>query len=101
MNLSDWRTKCNIIAVGRIENGIGLYRFRYLWSDQVFVGVLAQEVVKIVPRAVERSSDGYMWVNYSRLGLRLRTWEEWISAKAYLEPTFPRGRLAVKRGARS
>jgi hypothetical protein len=35
-----------------LENGIGLYGYRYIWSDQVYVGVMAQEVAEIVPDAV-------------------------------------------------
>jgi hypothetical protein len=77
MTLSDWRSKRNIVAVGGLGNGLSLYRFQYFCSDQVFVGVLAQEVVKIVTEAVKTHGDGYMRVNYSRLGLKLLTWEEW------------------------
>jgi hypothetical protein len=79
--ISDWRVKRNVVAVGLLENGIRRYRFRFLRSDQLFVGVLAQEVAKIVPAAVKRDGDGYLRVDYRRLGIRLLTWEEWLSIK--------------------
>jgi hypothetical protein len=38
---------------------------------------MAQEVEKIVPGAVSRGRDGYLLVNYDRLGLKFMTWDEW------------------------
>ena len=72
--------KRDIVEVDRLDSGIGLYRYRYIWGDEVFVGVMAQEVARIVPEAVERGADGYFRVDYARLGLRLMTWEEWVAA---------------------
>ena len=77
--VSDIRLKRDIVAVGHLENGIGLYRYRYIWSDQVYVGVMAQEVAEIVPDAVLYGDDGYLRVDYARLGLRLITWDEWVA----------------------
>ena len=77
---SDIRLKRDIVDVGHLENGIGLYRYRYIWSDQVYVGVMAHEVAEIVPDAVVYGDDGYLRVDYARLGLRLITWEEWVAA---------------------
>ena len=74
---SDIRLKRDIVELGRLDNGIGLYRFRYNWSDQTYVGVMAQEVAKVVPEAVVRGRDGYLRVDYSRLGLDLMTWQQW------------------------
>jgi Chaperone of endosialidase len=78
--LSDVRLKRDIVLVSRLDNGLGLYRYRYLWNDQVYVGVMAQEVAQIVPDAVMRGSDGYLRVNYARLGLNLQTWDEWMAS---------------------
>jgi polysaccharide export outer membrane protein len=83
---SDIRLKRDIVLLDRLPNGIGLYRYRYVWSEQVYVGVMAQEVARIVPDAVERGADGFLRVNYARLGMRLLTWEEW-SAKSRREST--------------
>ncbi len=76
-SFSDMRLKRDIVELTRLGNGIGLYRYRYSWSDQLYVGVMAQEVAKIVPDAVLRGADGYLRVNYARLGLKLQTWDEW------------------------
>lgn len=77
---SDIRLKRDIIQVARLDNGIGLYRYRYKWSDQVYVGVMAQDVASIVPDAVAQGPDGYLRVDYSRLGLHLMTWNEWVAS---------------------
>jgi hypothetical protein len=77
---SDIRLKRDIAALGRHADGINLYRFRYLWSDTVHVGVMAQEVASARPDAVRQGVDGYLRVDYVRLGLRMRTWEQWAGA---------------------
>ena len=79
---SDRRFKRDIALLARLDNGIGLYRYRYLWSETVYVGVMAQEVVDIVPDAVNVAADGYYRVDYARLGLRLLTWDEWVGCEA-------------------
>ena len=77
---SDIRLKRDIVQVSRLDSGLGLYRYRYKWSDQVYVGVMAQEVALIRPDAVIRGADGYLRVDYSRLGLHLMTWDEWAAS---------------------
>jgi opacity protein-like surface antigen len=74
---SDNRLKRDVALLSRRDDGVGIYRYRYLWSDEVYVGVMAQEVARIVPDAVACGPDGYLRVNYRRLGLRLMTWDEW------------------------
>ena len=82
---SDVRLKRDITLVSRLKDSLGLYRYRYLWSDTVYVGVMAQEVALIHPEAVVRSVlDKYLRVDYSRLGLKLMTWSEWESKGAKL-----------------
>jgi hypothetical protein len=79
---SDIRLKHDIALIGRLDNGLGFYRFAYNGEDQVYVGVMAQEVLKVMPEAVSRGHDGYFRVNYDRLGLRFQTFAEWIAAGA-------------------
>jgi Chaperone of endosialidase len=74
---SDVRLKENVSLLKRLDNGIGLYSYRYLWSDTIYVGVMAQEVEKILPEAVVHGPDGYLQVDYDALGLQLRTFDEW------------------------
>jgi outer membrane immunogenic protein len=75
---SDIRLKRDILLVGRRDDGLGIYSYRYLWSDVVYVGVMAQEVALIHPDAIVRDDlDDYLRVDYSRLGSRLMTLPEW------------------------
>jgi outer membrane immunogenic protein len=78
--VSDIRLKRDIARVGRRDDGLGLYRYRYLWSDTVYVGVMAQEVALIHPDAIVRDAlDDYLRVDYGRLGLRLMTLPDWAA----------------------
>ncbi len=77
---SDIRLKHDIVILGRLQNGLGFYRFSYNGSDKTYVGVMAQEVLAIMPRAVARDNKGYLLVNYDQLGLRMQTWDAWVAA---------------------
>lgn len=79
---SDGRLKRDIVPVGRLANGLTLYRYRYLWSEIQYVGVIAQEVAAVVPEAVITGPNGYLRVNYARLGHRLMTFAEWSGRSA-------------------
>jgi hypothetical protein len=64
----------------RLSTGLELYRFRYKGNDRTaYVGVMAQEVQKIEPGAVWRDHNGYLMVNYDRIGLKFMTWKEWLA----------------------
>ena len=74
---SDSRLKRDVVLIVRLDDGLGLYRYRYLWSDTIYVGVMAQEVALIHPDAIVRSDlDDYLRVDYRRLGLRPMTLTE-------------------------
>ena len=45
--------------LGRLDNGLGFYRFAYVGSGKPYVGVIAQEVRALRPDAVFRGRDGY------------------------------------------
>lgn len=67
---SDVRLKRDIALIARRSDGLGLYSYKYLWSDAVFVGVMAQEVALIHPDAVQRDPlTGYLAVDYGLLGM--------------------------------
>jgi uncharacterized membrane protein YgcG len=80
---SDIRLKHDIVQLRRLNNGLELYRFRYNGSDgTLYVGVMAQEVRKVDPKAVSRDSDGYLRVDYDRIGVKFMTWDEWVRQSA-------------------
>lgn len=83
---SDRRLKGDIVAVGRLANGLTLYRFRYLWSTAEYVGVMAQDVLDVMPEAVTTDArDGYMTVNYGLLGFRMMRWDDWRNRQGFLK----------------
>lgn len=86
VGVSDIRLKRDIVLLARRDDGIGLYRYRYLWSDVVYVGVMAQEVADLVPDAVILGGDGYFRVDYARLGMQLMTLDEWTARDAVALP---------------
>jgi hypothetical protein len=73
---SDIRLKHDVILLGRLDNGIGFYRFSYNGSEKPYVGVM--------PQAVARDRDGYLEVFYDRLGLRFQTYDHWIASGAHV-----------------
>ncbi|TCU78609.1 uncharacterized protein DUF3300 [Bradyrhizobium sp. R2.2-H] len=79
---SDVALKHDVVLLGHLGNGLGYYRFSYIGSDKAYVGVMAQEVEQIMPNAVMRGSDGYLWVHYEKLGLKFRTYRDWLAAGA-------------------
>lgn len=65
---SDARLKREITLIERREDGLGIYTFKYLIGDQVFRGVLAQEVYMLYPHAVvEDENTGYYKVDYAAI----------------------------------
>ena len=71
--MSDIRLKTEIKRVGELENGIPVYRWKWtneakkIVGDQGTLGVLAQEILNIMPEAVSIGSDGYYQVDYGRV----------------------------------
>jgi hypothetical protein len=51
---SDRRLKRDIRPIGKLPNGLTVYRFRYQWADEETTGVMADEVRNVAPWAVER-----------------------------------------------
>lgn len=66
---SDRRLKTDINLVGRLDSGLNVYTFRYIKSPAtVHMGVMADEVAKVIPEAVSTDDDGYLQVCYGMLG---------------------------------
>jgi hypothetical protein len=86
---SDISVKHDIVLLGRFENGMGFYRFAYNGSQKQYVGVIAQEAMKVMPEAVSRDGEGYLRVDYGRLGLRFQTYDRWLEFGARMPKLSP------------
>lgn len=71
--ISDERLKENIKPIGE-ENGHNIYEFNYKDDPEKikFIGVMAQEVQKKNPDAVVKKDDGFLAVNYDKIGVNFR-----------------------------
>ena len=72
--------KHDVVLLGRLDNGLGYYRFEYNGSEKAYVGVIAQEVRAIRPDAVAIGRDGYLRVSYERLGLPFQSYDNWVAS---------------------
>ena len=72
----DIRLKHDIVLLGHLPNGLGYYRFSYHGSDRAYVGVMAQEVQPVMPKAVVHGRDGTLRVRYGRLGVKFQTYDD-------------------------
>jgi len=86
---SDLRLKHDIVLLGRLDDGLGFYRFVYNGGHTAYVGVMAQEVQTVAPEAVTRGADGYLRVSYELLGLPFETYKRWVATGAYLPSVKP------------
>ena len=66
MMFSDSRLKKIIGKTGE-KNGIGWYLFKYLGSNAMYEGAIAQEVQKVKPEAVKQHANGFLMVDYAAL----------------------------------
>lgn len=68
---SDRSLKQDIVPMGQ-ENGYNIYEFAYkLDPSKRFIGVMADEVEKVMPEAVD-IVDGYKAVDYNKIGVSFR-----------------------------
>jgi hypothetical protein len=86
---SDMSLKHDVVLLGRLDDGLGYYRFVYNGGHTAYVGVIAQEVRTVMPEAVTRGPDGYMRVSYDRHGLPFETYEHWVASGAHLPSVKP------------
>lgn len=69
--MSDRRLKRDIRRCGQTLGGIPLYAFRYVWGGPVYVGTIAQEIIRQRPDAVTRDAIGLYRVEYDALDIEL------------------------------
>jgi Protein of unknown function (DUF3300) len=79
---SDIRLKHDIVFLGYLNDGLGFYRFSYNGSKESYVGVMAQDVLRVAPAVVTRARDGFLRVNYEKLGLQFQDYRHWLSSGA-------------------
>jgi len=65
IGLSDRRLKSNIKRIGTHKLGIGIYEYDIMGKHDI--GVMAQELLQVMPDAVHQHSSGYLMVDYGRL----------------------------------
>jgi hypothetical protein len=70
MVFSDRRLKENVELVGR-DGPHEIFEFDYRDGSGRFRGVMAQNVLEIDPEAVTEHSNGFLMVNYDKLGLKM------------------------------
>ncbi|MDR0485369.1 MAG: tail fiber domain-containing protein [Elusimicrobiota bacterium] len=63
-SLSDERAKENIEPVGRLNNGLTVYKFNFIGQEETHIGLIAQEVLEVMPEAVYENEDGLLEVDY-------------------------------------
>ena len=76
--ISDRRLKRNIELV-ETRNGIKIYSFQYLWSDEQFVGVMAQDLLGTEHESAVVERNGYYTVDYSQLGFNMQLLSEYTA----------------------
>ncbi len=75
---SDKRLKTDVVFVGATDIGLRLYRFRYVWGGEVYVGVMAQDLLtQGRSDAVVTMPNSFMMVDYTRLGIRMAKYSDW------------------------
>jgi hypothetical protein len=70
--VTDLRAKTDIRRIGTAACGLPLYHFKYIGRPEIYEGLMAQDVLQVMPSAVTLGSDGYYRVNYRKLGVKLR-----------------------------
>lgn len=68
MGTSDMRAKRDARPVGKTFEGETIYAYRMVDDDEPRMGVMAQELVKTKPQAVQRGPAGYLMVDYDMVG---------------------------------
>jgi hypothetical protein len=63
---SDIRVKDDIERIGTLNDGIPIYRYRYKGSPETRIGVVAQDVERVMPEAVAETPSGIKLVDYRK-----------------------------------
>lgn len=63
--MSDRRLKLNIKVLFTLPNGVEVCSYRFKGNDSYELGVIAQQVMKVMPEAVRQDEGGIYRVNYN------------------------------------
>ena len=63
---SDRRLKTDITPVGRLDNGLTVYSYRFGGEGPVQIGLMADEVEQVRPEAVSWHETGFQVVDYGK-----------------------------------
>jgi hypothetical protein len=69
---SDRRLKRDITRLGVSPSGLPIYAFQYVWGGPRYIGVMAQDLLKLRPDAVILDESGYFKVDYSLIDVEMR-----------------------------
>lgn len=61
---SDRRLKTDIKRVGQLDNGLSVYSYRYKGENETQIGLMADEVERAIPHAVNEDPSGFKRVRY-------------------------------------
>lgn len=64
---SDRALKRDIVKLSTRDDGLGWYRYNYIWGGGEQEGVMADEVLAVKPHAVSRHASGFLMVDYGAL----------------------------------
>lgn len=63
---SDRRLKTDITAIGKADNGLVIYKYRFIGNPIFQIGFMADEVNDVSPDCVQLDESGYFKVDYDR-----------------------------------
>ena len=70
---SDIEFKENLIKIGKSKSGINIYQFNYIGTNEVYQGVVAQELLGTVyQNALITDENGKYLVNYSLIDVEFK-----------------------------
>jgi hypothetical protein len=69
---SDIKLKENIKKIGTSISGLNVYKFNYKNHPKKYIGVMAHEVQKIKPEAVETMDSGFLGVKYDQIDVEFK-----------------------------
>lgn len=73
--MSDERLKDDHGVIGETYEGIPIHSYNYKGSETPHIGVMAQDVEKIIPDAVATHPSGFKMVNYAKIAPK-PTWQD-------------------------